>query len=70
MRWKHKPKRATRVGDIRVKSNVFLLLPRLISGEWRWLERASYKQECVEMMAMDPDGNTFDTYGWVDLEWL
>lgn len=47
-------------GDIRIITR-FLLIPRCIKGQWRWLETAKIKQ-------------TYDTRWcepmWVDVEWV
>ena len=44
-------------GDTRIKTR-FLILPKFIRGEWRWLEIASWKQIYSEI------------WGWVDKEWV
>ncbi|BAO04988.1 uncharacterized protein CBO05P1_269 [Clostridium botulinum B str. Osaka05] len=51
MRWK-KPQ----VNDIRIIKR-FLFLPKEIHNEYRWLEIAYIKQECVQGF-------------WIDTEWL
>lgn len=51
MKWKPKYKKwdNIKIGDTR-NTTKFLLFPLSINGEWRWLEKATYKQECVEEM--------------------
>jgi hypothetical protein len=41
MRWARKTYYS---GDIRVRSG-FLLIPKCIRSEWRWLERAEWSEE-------------------------
>ena len=41
MRWKEKPE--PQWHDDRIKEH-FLFLPKKIRNEWRWLEKAKYKQ--------------------------
>lgn len=51
MRWY-----AARTGDRRTKSR-FLLLPKTIDGETRWLEKAQWVQ-------------VYFDYKWVSIEWV
>lgn len=47
MRWLVKNKfDNVEVGDIRTITK-FLIIPRCIEKEWRWLEKASYQQICI-----------------------
>ena len=57
MRWKEKPRPAN--GDKRVK-RVWLLFPKCVAGEWRWLETAWIRQEFV--------GRTM--LGWISHDWI
>lgn len=59
MRWNAKPQ--PNDGDTRIRSK-FLLFPKVIKGEWRWLELASYKQK----YAWYWDGGIWFTKEWVD----
>ena len=43
MRWHRLPSPEHKEGDIRVVRK-FLLLPRRLKGEWRWLEWAGIRQ--------------------------
>lgn len=45
MRWKHIDKDPEE-GTIRIRCK-FLLLPSCIDNEWRWLERATWKEKYV-----------------------
>ena len=55
MRWKQE-----KFSDSRVVTK-FLFIPRLINGEWRWLERASFRQHywACEIGS-----------GWSDVAWV
>lgn len=68
MKWKSKPKWSPRdnirkIGRVRIKER-FLLLPKCIDGEWRWLEKACYKQ-----MYTGRDINGELVFGWEDVSW-
>jgi hypothetical protein len=52
------------LGDIRVK-NKFLLFPKNINGEVRWLEKAKYSQKYETVYS---SGNKW--YQWIDIEWI
>lgn len=43
MRWEDKPYVGPKWGDRRTKTG-FLLFPKCMAGEWRWLEKASWIQ--------------------------
>lgn len=43
MRWIATRARGPRVGDSRIRRR-FLLIPRCINGEWRWMERAAWRE--------------------------
>jgi hypothetical protein len=67
MRWRSKWDYIS-YGDTRLISK-FLLFPKRINREWRWLEKVTYRQKCEKVMnygSMD--------YGyhkeWVDKEWV
>lgn len=55
MRWKQAQER-----DARIRSG-FLFFPKCIDGEWRWLERARWKQIFVA---------SYTDCGWVNLSWI
>ena len=46
MRWKQKS--GHKLGDTRRRSR-FLLVPKCIRGEWRWLERAAWVERATEV---------------------
>jgi hypothetical protein len=57
MRWSVKKKY---IGMTRIKSG-FLLFPKCIEGEWRWLEFAVWRQKYI----------SYWTYcDWHNLEWV
>ena len=60
MRYKHKLKPYPNIGDKREFRNRFLLFPKTINGETRWLERASWTETFI------PDG----PYIWFPPRWL
>lgn len=56
------------IGEIKIIST-FLLFPKCINGEWRWLEQAMYMQECVkEMNCGSMDYNYHKE--WRDIKWM
>ena len=59
MRWKQNEK-----GDQRVRRR-FLVLPKSIGGEVRWLEVASWKEEFFELYG--PNGYWSE---WLGTEWV
>lgn len=67
MRWRSKWD-YIHVGQTR-KITKFLLFPKKINREWRWLEKATYLQKCFEEM----NYATMD-YGyhkvWRDIAWI
>lgn len=67
MRWRSKWDFIA-VGDSRIVTK-FLFFPKKINREWRWLERASILQRCVEQM----NSGSMD-YGyhktWRDIQWI
>lgn len=62
MRWKTKPK--PQWLDTRIKER-FLFFPKKIDNEWRWLEKAKYKQQ-YEIWR----DNGLHLVDWVDKEWI
>ena len=63
MRWKEKPE--PQWHDSRIKEH-FLFFPKKIENEWRWLERAKYKQSYEYI----PGHGDFPPLGWIDKEWI
>ena len=63
MRWKTKSE--PQFLDSRIKEH-FLFFPKKIENEWRWLERAKYKQ-IYEYISGHGD---FPPLGWIDKEWI
>lgn len=66
MRWKRKTKRQPKEGDTRIADR-FLLFPKCLDDEWRWLELTQIQQE----YRRTDRGSDLDdwTYQWVDLRW-
>ena len=59
-----------RVGETRDK-RVFLLLPKVINGETRWLETVTVRQRLEEIgNIFTNDGDMRLGYKWVDKEYL
>jgi hypothetical protein len=72
MRFKTKPKSYPREGDTRVKT-AFLWLPKKLDNEWRWFEKARYKQKLMRMIVIVHGGcYTPGNYKlkWVSTEWV
>lgn len=55
MRWKQRPQRQRRV------KRRFLILPKCVNGEWRWLEVATYEQRL--------ESSWSESY-WIDTKWI
>ena len=68
MRFTSKVKEGDEIGDERIVTK-FLLRPRKIGNETRWLERANIKQRVCTWTAADEFG-IMTVYGWKDIEWL
>lgn len=64
MRWKLKKKQQPKVGDTRIVDR-FLLFPKFLDDEWRWLELTQIQQEYNNMGLLESNW----TYKWVDLHW-
>lgn len=58
MRWQS---RKQKFGDVQIITR-FLLFPKCINGEWRWLEKASWRR----LSTRDYNLNDY----WDDLYWL
>ena len=70
MRYKIKKKPPLKEGAVRVKSG-FLIFPKCIGGEWRWLETALWKQEAVESYDhCHESGMCSVNFKWVNKEWI
>ena len=67
MRWpKQKPWHPSDdCGKTRIKTR-FLLIPKCIEDEWRWLEIASWEQE----YGYKWHNEDTDHYGWVNTRWM
>jgi hypothetical protein len=67
MRWKNKiiPKE----GDVRER-NEFLLFPKTINGETRWLEFAMYRQVLKLQKGDMRDMVDSDLWYWKNLDWI
>lgn len=62
MRWRDR----VEVGDKRVRS-AFLLLPRRIAGETRWLERSAWEEE---LRSAFTDFGWIAFYDWRPVRWV
>jgi hypothetical protein len=57
-------------GDRRVRTG-FLLLPKEIGGEWRWLERCFWEEEYSHGASFeDTCGGCVPVSGWVSVRWV
>lgn len=66
MRWKESPPVVP--GDTRIRSK-FLLLPRFVGNEWRWLERARWKEQARIVCRPNKTGITLRVVEWFPEEW-
>lgn len=64
MRWNKKDTRKYQSGDTRIRSG-FLLLPKMIGDEIRWLERATWRETFIWVHHWD--GVMFY---WSGTEWV
>lgn len=68
----HWPERAKparpKVGDMRVVVR-FLLLPKKLGGEWRWLGFECIAQEFQRYRVQPPEMRAMDVVGWRDMAW-
>lgn len=55
-------------GDVRVTTK-FLLLPRCINREWRWLEKATYSQRMSTKYCRH-HGAVYEYTDWENVDWL
>ncbi len=62
MKWKKRKKPNN--GDTRIKKK-FLLFPKCIEGDCRWLEMAKYKQRYRRFVTLN---RIYDE--WIDVEWV
>ena len=60
MRWLGK--RVTTTDDTRITEK-FLIIPRRVKGQWRWLERSAYKQQWIKY-------NNSPTHYWANICWV
>lgn len=67
-KWTSKPKRPPAIGDTRVVRK-FLLAPKQLGGECRWLGRERITQEYKIYADWTLAGGFYFTEGWIDVEW-
>lgn len=67
MRKKHK--KNPKVGDYRTNSG-FLLFPKRIGDETRWLEYAKWQEKIVEDIDVDMAGTAYRILSWEATDWL
>lgn len=65
MRWKRKLPLHYRIGESRTK-NKFLIFPKCINNEWRWLEKTSW----IQSVKTKYHGGFDYTVGWKDIRWI
>lgn len=66
MRTYHKPEPKT--GDRR-HVRQFIIIPKRIGDETRWLERATWAEQYIEYLRASTVG-TVRVRGWVPIEWI
>ena len=69
VKMKIKLKPEPELGDIRIVSK-FLWFPKYINREWRWLEKASYKQIYRKVWVALYDATSAFFIEWCDEEWV
>lgn len=69
MRWKNKTNTPPKIGDTRVVRK-FLLFPKSLSGETRWLEKANIIQKLIESCHPCVGvGAPVHCERWIDVDW-
>ncbi len=72
MRWKSKTNPTPKLGDYRMQKG-FLLFPKTICGETRWLEFAEWEEICEFQREFDTGGMAYSIsvgdYRWVPFQW-
>lgn len=69
IRWKVRRKPTPAVGDIRYVRK-FLLFPKCIANEWRWLGREWIAQQYRESEKYALGLGPCQVVGWDDVRWL
>lgn len=73
MRLTTQQKQQPKEGDTRTKDG-FLWLPKKLGNEWRWLEYAKWKQRCMKLTSLVPEGGIYSPgqyhLSWVSTEWV
>lgn len=67
MRYKPVKKLPPKEGDHRTREG-FLWFPKMIAGEYRWLEKATWEQVCEPQYSYDLEG-AHRTLRWVNTRW-
>jgi hypothetical protein len=62
------PGKSPKVGDRRVVTR-FLLWPKLLDGEWRWLGFVDIEQEFQRYRVQPPEMRAMDVVGWRSVAW-
>jgi hypothetical protein len=68
MRWRFGKTAERQVGDHQIAIR-FLLWPRQLDGEWRWLELAGILQRWDRFHVVSESGG-FDAVGWRNVDWV
>jgi len=58
-----------KIGTRRIRTG-FLFFPKLIQGQWRWLEYASWEEIFKKWEAHPPDLHSITVCGWRAIKWL
>lgn len=69
MRWEKRAATRPQAGERREVLR-FLLIPREICGQWRWLEFAKIRQERYLGWSSMPEGPVYRSWKWRDVEWV
>ena len=65
MRWYKKPEKILPEKGKKRAITKFLLFPKCIKNEWRWLETATW----IQQYKLNINSIVY-TYDWFDLEWV
>ena len=70
MRWSVDAPKSWNPGDVREKRQ-FLLFPKKIGNEYRWLEYASWREEAYQGLSFAPDrGPAIPVLQWRPVAWV
>ena len=68
MRWNSKPTETAKIGETKTEW-LFLFIPKLLQGQWRWMEWANVEYVYRQHIGIIPEVGTYDTVSWCAIKW-